>query len=190
MPLPIPRTTALAACFAAAALAAGCATSPAPVAGAGTAAAPQAIPALHAPRPGLLTAGQPAASDWQRLADDGVTTVVNLRPEAEMKGRDARAEVTGAGMAYHALPVAGAGDLTDANAAKLWELVEAGEGTVLVHCASANRSGALLAIGAARSGAMSPTEALAFGQSAGLTHPALEAAVRERLGLTRTPADD
>ncbi|WP_202845295.1 beta-lactamase hydrolase domain-containing protein [Luteimonas saliphila] len=180
----MPRIAALAACFAVATLAAGCATSPTPVAGAAnTAVVPQAIPGLRAPRPGLLTAGQPAAADWHRLADDGVATVVNLRPEAEMQGRDARAEVTGAGMAYHAIPVAGASDLSDANAAALWQLLEGAEGTVLVHCASANRAGALLAIGAARSGAMGPVEALAFGKSAGLTSPALEAAVRGRLGL-------
>src|SRR5690606_35418182 len=98
MPPSMPRTIAVAACLAVVALAGGCATSHAPVAGAPAAAtaaatAPLAIPGLRTPRPGLLTAGQPAASDWERLAGDGVVAVVNLRPEAEMKGRDARAEV-------------------------------------------------------------------------------------------------
>jgi len=54
---------------------------------------------------------------------------------------------------------------------------------VLVHCASANRAGALLALAAAQHGAMTPVDALAFGRAAGLSSPVLEADVRARLGL-------
>ena len=143
-----------------------------------------AVPNLRTPGNGLLlTAAQPGPGAWRVLAEQGVVAVVNLRPDDEQPGRDERAEVTAAGMAYHQVPVAGADGLTDDNAAKLWALVSAAPGKVLVHCASGNRAGALLALGAASAGAMSPEQALAFGQSAGLTQPKLEAAVRAKLGL-------
>ncbi|MDH5835609.1 beta-lactamase hydrolase domain-containing protein [Luteimonas kalidii] len=149
-----------------------------------------AVPGLRSPRPGLLTAGQPDAIAWPALAADGVVMVINLRPPSEVPERDLRAEVGAAGLAYHAIPIAGAADLTESNARELWRLVHEAPGTVLVHCSTANRAGALLALGAADAGDMSPTDAFAFGRSAGLTHPALDAHVRERLGIAPEPADD
>ena len=148
------------------------------------------IPALREPSEGLLSAGQPDAGAWEALKAQGVTTVVNLRPDAEVQGRDEAADVAAAGMAYHQIPVAGTDDLTADNAARLWRLIEGAEGRVLVHCASGNRVGALLAIGAVNEGGMTPEEALAFGASAGLTHPRLEAAVRERLGSPAAPGGE
>lgn len=142
-----------------------------------------AIPALRTPREDLLTAGQPAPDAWATLPAQGVTTIVNLRPGAEQPGRDEAAEVAAAGLAYHHLPVAGGDDLTADNAARLWRLIEGAEGRVLVHCASGNRVGALLAIGAANEGGMAPEEALAFGRAAGLASPRLKEVVRGRLDL-------
>lgn len=141
------------------------------------------VPEARRPRPDLITGGQPGPEAWADLAARGVTTVVNLRPDAELEGRDAEAEVEQAGMAYHAIPVSGAADLDAANAARLWHLVEAADGPVLVHCASGNRVGALLALGAAWEGGVAPEQALEFGRAAGLTSPRLEEQVRERLGL-------
>ncbi|WP_165967443.1 beta-lactamase hydrolase domain-containing protein [Luteimonas aestuarii] len=155
----------------------------APVAGERHAAVVAAIPGLHRPGNGLITAAQPGQEAWSALAAEGVTTVINLRTHDEMAGRDQAAEVAAAGMAYHHLPIASADDLTDDNAARLRALIDNAGGPVLVHCASANRAGALLAIGAARSGGMTPVEAVAFGQSAGMTSARLEAEVRKRLGL-------
>ena len=192
MPRPILRNTCIAAGLACAALA------PAAIAGTppAQAVAPQAastdaeVPALREPREGLLTAGQPATGAWPALQARGVTTVINLRPETELHGRDEAAEVAAAGMAYHQIPVAGSADLTADNAARLWQLIESAEGRVLVHCASGNRVGALLAIGAASEGGMAPEEALAFGQSAGLTNPKLTAEVRKRLDLPAQASGD
>ena len=161
-----------------------CAHRPAGSATSAAVADADAVPSLRTPGNGLLlTAAQPGPGAWRVLAEQGVVAVVNLRPDDEQPGRDERAEVTAAGMAYHQVPVAGADGLTDDNAAKLLALVSAVPGKVLVHCASGNRAGALLALGAASAGAMSPEQALAFGQSAGLTQPKLEAAVRAKLGL-------
>ena len=71
------------------------------------------VPGLHAPKANLITGGQPEADAWPVMAARGVTTVINLRPDAELSGRDEAAEVAAAGMRYHQLPVDGdvVGDL-------------------------------------------------------------------------------
>lgn len=139
---------------------------------------------LMEPRPGLFSAGQPAPRDWNALARErGITTVVNLRGSDELGDRDEASEVRAAGLAYHQIPVSGPGDIDDANAGRLWRLLSATEGPVLVHCGSGNRVGALLAIGAARDGGMATEEAIAFGRAAGLA--GAEARVRQVLAEPR-----
>jgi uncharacterized protein len=134
------------------------------------------------PRPDLVTGGQPAPDDWARFRVAGVRTVVSLRTAEELQGRDVAAEARAAGLDYVSLPVDGAAGITDANARALWDLVGTpGDGAVLVHCASGNRVGALLALGAARSGALTPEQALQFGRDAGMS--GLEGHVRQLLGL-------
>jgi uncharacterized protein (TIGR01244 family) len=142
---------------------------------------PAASVELRAPRSGLLTAGQPAPSDWQAIAARGVTTVVNLRTPKEMEGRDEAAEVQAAGMHYVSIPVAGADGIDDANAARLREVLRVATGPVLVHCASGNRVGGLLALMAARGEGMPAEQAIALGRSAGMT--STEARVRAELDL-------
>ena len=142
------------------------------------------VPNLRRPNDRILTGGQPDSEAWGRLAADGVATVINLRPAAEMSGRDEASEVTAEGMSYLEIPVLGAADITIANGAALWRAIHDAPGPVLVHCASGNRVGALLAIGAAHEGGMAKREALEFGKSAGLSNA--EPRVREVLQL---PAD-
>jgi len=140
---------------------------------------PDLIPNFRQPRPGLLTGGQPVPDAWQELARQGVRTVVNLRPHAEIPGRDEGAEVRAAGLTYVNVPVDGAHTLGAVQADALWDALQQAEGAVLVHCGSANRCGALLALAEARHGGKSPAEAIAFGREAGLT--ALEPVVRQLL---------
>lgn len=136
-----------------------------------------AISGLHQPRPDLYTAGQPEPAAWQVAAGNGITTVINLRPVAEMGDRDEAAEVAAAGLEYHQLPVAGAEDINMANAIELRRLIDQAPGPILLHCASGNRVGALLALGESQRGALPAEQALAFGRSAGLG--SLESRVRE-----------
>lgn len=143
------------------------------------------VPNLRQPNDRLLTGGQPEAAAWKHLAADGVTTVINLRPADEMAGRDEAAEVAAAGMSYRLIPVAGAAGITRENANALWAAIAQAPGKVLVHCASGNRVGALLALGAAEQGGMDSQQALQFGKAAGLA--GAEPRVREVLGLP--PAD-
>lgn len=143
------------------------------------AAAASTLSAYPQAAPGLYTGGQPAPAEWPALAAAGVATVINLRAPEELQGRDEAAEVAAQGMRYLSMPVVGPDDVTDANAARLWQAIHEADGKVLVHCASGNRVGALLALAAYRNGGMDAPAALAFGQSAGLTR--LEPLVREHL---------
>lgn len=126
------------------------------------------LPGLRQPRPGLYTGGQPAAEAWGAMAAAGVATVINLRPEAELAGRDEAAEVRAAGMAYHQIPVAGADGITAENADRLWSLLKEAKGPVVVHCASGNRVGGLLSVALARHGGVGADGALALGREAGM----------------------
>lgn len=139
------------------------------------------VPHLQVPRGGLLTGGQPEATAWRALHAKGVTRVINLRTASELGSRDEASEVAASGMGYVQIDVSGADDLTADNARLLWQSLQGNAGTVLVHCASGNRAGALLALAAAQVGGMSPQAALEFGRASGLTK--LEPVVRERLGL-------
>ena len=136
------------------------------------------VPGIRQPQAGLYIAAQPAQAQWRAFADAGVTTVINLRPDAELEDRDERAEVGAAGLRYVQIPVAGAAGITAANADALAQALQQADGPVLVHCASGNRVGALLALGAVRAG-MPVEEAITYGKSAGLT--SAEATVRERI---------
>ncbi len=142
------------------------------------------IPNQRQPRQDLITAGQPDADAWASLAADGVTTVINLRTPAELADRNERAEVEAAGLAYREVPVDGAAGMTLENARILQSLLGESSGTVLVHCGSGNRVGALLAIGAVDAG-MPVQQALELGRAAGMT--SAEAHVRGLLEATQTP---
>ena len=99
-------------------------------------------------------------------------------------GRDEAAEVQPAGMAYRQIPVDGAGGLGIEKARALQEILQQADGAVLVHCASGNRVGALLALAAADRGL--PVEnALQQGREAGMT--STETRVRELLGVRAQP---
>lgn len=138
---------------------------------------------LREPRSGLFTAGQPAATDWQAIRARGIGTVVNLRTDGELNERDEAAEVQAAGMRYISIPVAGAEGIDAAKASQLHAVLAAADGPVLVHCASGNRVGGLLALMQARSGAMTPEQALDFGRKAGMV--STEARVRQLLDQQR-----
>lgn len=137
------------------------------------------VPLLQ-PLPGLYTAGQPAPTDWAAIKALGVRTVVNLRTPAELQGRDEAAEVRAAGLEYVAIPVAGAEGITPDNARALHAALAPAHGGVLVHCASGNRAGALLALEQAEQDGLPKDAALALGRKAGMT--STEAKLRQALG--------
>ncbi|MGH8516288.1 MAG: beta-lactamase hydrolase domain-containing protein [Panacagrimonas sp.] len=128
------------------------------------------FPFAGSPAPDLITGGQPTAEDFKTMAAAGLKHVINLRPTAEDAGFDEAALAAKLGLRYTLIPIAGAGDLTEENAKKLDAAMASAPGQpTLIHCASSNRVGGLLAVRAARVQGTSNDDALAFGRAAGLT---------------------
>lgn len=138
------------------------------------------LPSGKAPLDGILTGGQPTDAQFETLAGLGYRTVINMRGPEEKESTDP-AVVESLGMAYVALPITGAGDVSEENARTLAKALETAEYPVVVHCASGNRVGALFALKAYHVDGETPAEALALGQAAGVTR--LEPVVRQQLGL-------
>jgi len=138
-------------------------------------------PTFTEARPDLYTGGQPNAAQLREFAAKGVKVVIDLRRADEDRGYNEAAMVNELGLHYISLPIGGADDLTPANAAALERALGEARGPVLLHCASGNRVGALLALAAAEQEGLAPQAALDLGKRAGLK--SLEPAVRERLGL-------
>jgi uncharacterized protein (TIGR01244 family) len=134
------------------------------------------MPVLRTPRPGLCTCGQPGPGAWVPLARAGVSTVVNLVPDDEMPDRVEADEVRAAGLVYVHIPVRDANDLTPNAARRLQDVLLNSPVSVLVHCATGNRAGALLALGDAWFGSRDIENALALGRYAGMQ--SLEPTVR------------
>ena len=130
------------------------------------------------PVDGLTSAGQPNAEQLALFAEAGYVAVVDLRGESENRGMDEVATVEGLGLEYVNLPVSGADSISWENAAKLEEILSSIDGSVLVHCGSGNRVGALLALSKSKNGA-DDEEAVAYGRAAGMT--SLESVVNSRL---------
>ncbi len=132
------------------------------------------------PADGVLTGGQPSEEEIERVARAGFRTVVNLRTEGERGTWDEEPVVTGLGMRYISIPVAGAEGVTVENARKLGEVVADQDlHPMFVHCGSGNRIGALFAMKAFHLDGEDAETALAIGRAAGLT--GLEPMVAELL---------
>ena len=127
---------------------------------------------------GVTSAGQPDKAALEVFAEAGYATVIDLRGEGEDRGFDEAAVVQELGLHYVILPIESGDAISFDNARKLDELLQGYPGPALIHCASANRVGALLALRASLHGADDET-ALAQGIEGGLTR--LEGVVRERL---------
>lgn len=136
--------------------------------------------------PGLYASGQPSAQELARLAEGGVRTVINLRAPGEPVEFDEAEEATRLGLRYVSIPVAGSQDLTLETTARFSRELQSARqtGDVLVHCASSNRVGALVALACGITGGADDETAIALGRAAGLT--TLEPMVRSVLEQRRT----
>ncbi len=162
---------------------AGCAAEPAAERPAPAPAAAEwasLVPGGKTPLEGVLTGGQPTAEQLEELGRAGFKTVINLRRPSEPGLEDEAARVEALGMRYVSIPVGGADDLTEEKVRALTAALAASPGPTLVHCASGNRVGALLALKAFWLDGAGPEQALETGLAAGLTR--LEPAVREIVG--------
>jgi uncharacterized protein (TIGR01244 family) len=128
-----------------------------------------------------MSSGQPTEDQFRVLADSGIQHVINLRPAGEQDW-DEGAFVRSLNMEYHSIPVDTADGITRDNAESLYQLLESLEGQpVIVHCASGNRVGALVALSSAEHEGLDADAAMAKGEQWGLTSPRLTPVVRETL---------
>lgn len=127
----------------------------------------------------FVASGQPDEAMLQAISAAGFSVVVDMRAADEERGFDEAKAIERLGMVYVLLPIASADDITLDKAAVLDQILAENQGPVLIHCASANRVGALFALREILLGA-SNDEALAVCKAAGMTR--LESVVRERIG--------
>lgn len=138
------------------------------------------IPGFLAPEPNRFSGGQPTPEQLRAAATAGLRRVINLRPPNEDAGYDEAALARELGLDYRTLPVAGPSELTREKVTQLdaW-LAESPGPPTLIHCASGNRVGALMALREAWLKGQPAERALSVGRAWGLTK--LEAIVRQLL---------
>ncbi|MEO6800891.1 MAG: sulfur transferase domain-containing protein [Rhodanobacter sp.] len=138
------------------------------------------LPYVSFPAPHRVASGRLQSADVGVLKRAGIEQVIDLSADSETPAFDEGAAVRAAGIGYHNLPIHGAADLTRARVMQFDRLLqEAGVQPTLVHCASSNRVGAMIALRAALVDGQSTEAALIEGRRWGLK--SLEPAVRERL---------
>ena len=117
----------------------------------------------------MVCSSQPDQSDLERCRAEGFRTVVDLRTAGE-EGHppDEKEQVERLGMSYVAFPVDGGTQLTVKRAREFRGVLRAVEWPVLIHCGSANRVGALLALGVRHEEGRSVEASIGFGKKAGL----------------------
>lgn len=118
----------------------------------------------------FLAAPQISASDIAAAKEQGVTMIINNRPDGEEPDAPQSGEIEiaakAAGMDYAAIAVTHAGFSHPQIDAMISALASAGNGKVLAYCRSGTRSTMLWALAQAKSG-MHPAEIAARAESAG-----------------------
>jgi uncharacterized protein (TIGR01244 family) len=135
-------------------------------------------------RPGIGTAGKVTPEGLAQLKALGFRTIVNLRTEQE-GAQDEEAAVRGLGLRYEWVPVTPETLTVDDVSRVRKVLDDPSAAPILLHCASANRVGAVWAIIEIQRG-KAQEAALAEGREIGLRAGPMTAAV-ERLTKVATP---
>jgi sulfide:quinone oxidoreductase len=117
---------------------------------------PPQLPPLAELAPGLSATGKLDRNDIDALAQQGVRTIVNNRPDGEDPGQlpaaDARRLAEAHGIAYHHIPVTAA-TLSRADVDALAAVLASAPKPVVLHCRSGTRSTLLWALTRLREGA-------------------------------------
>lgn len=139
------------------------------------------IPNYVVVRPGLAAAGRPTDEALRQLKAQGFGTVIDLRTPSEEGLPEEKAALEAQGIKYVQVPVTPA-SFSAADVDRVRAALEAPDaGPVLMHCASANRVGAVWAVLQARAG--TPIEdAIADGRRVGLRSAAMVEAARRVAG--------
>lgn len=125
---------------------------------------------LQQPNNTQFASGQPKAQEFSALKEAGILHIINLRPKSETPDFNEEKTVTENNMRYHNIPIASLADLTQENVKALDKLLkQIGNEKTLLHCASGNRVGAMMALRANWLQGKSVEESLSVGESFGLT---------------------
>jgi uncharacterized protein (TIGR01244 family) len=139
---------------------------------------PALVPNYTVVRPGLAAAGRPSEQGLQQLKAQGFRTVIDLRAAGEEGLAEEKALLESQGLRYVHVPLTAA-SFSAADVDQVQAVLEdPAAAPVLLHCASANRVGAVWAVIQARAG-KPMDEALAEGKRVGLRSASMiEAAQR------------
>lgn len=117
--------------------------------------------------PGVAGSGQPTAENIGELAEQGYSTVINLRLPTEKRLENEEQLVTEAGLAYYEIPVSST-SFSLYDAALLEDALQASpSGSVLVHCASGGRVKGLWAMYRGYSEGLSAEETMDLARESG-----------------------
>ena len=140
-------------------------------------------PALAELAPGISAAGALGRGDIEALAEAGIRTIVNNRPDGEDFGQlpaaDARSIAEALGIAYHHIPVTAA-SLTREDVDALAAVLATAPAPIVLHCRSGTRSSLLWALVRLRDGD-DPSALVAQAARHGINIAALPA-IAARLG--------
>jgi uncharacterized protein (TIGR01244 family) len=134
---------------------------------------------------GVFLASQPAPADFEQAKKGGVKTVVNLRPASEIKDFDEKKVVGDLGLAYHNPAFGSAAELTDAKFDEVRNLLRTAERPILLHCASANRVGAVWMAYRVLDEGATLEQATAEAKIVGLKSPDLEKAAKDYIARNK-----
>jgi len=126
----------------------------------------------------IATSGQPTAAELKALQVAGFKTILNLRTPEE-GSLEEKGKVEGLGIRYLNIPITPEG-ISEEKVKEFSEVVnDPSNKPLLIHCASANRVGALWYIHRMLKDAAGEDQSLAEAHAIGLKSPALEQVVRE-----------
>ena len=123
----------------------------------------------------IYLAGQPSADDFSIARKDGIKTVINLRMPEELRF-DEPTVLKELGLEYHPLPFAAPDSLKDEIFEKSLKILgDKKKQPVLLHCASANRVGAIWLVHRVLNDKVEYDKALKEAHEVGLKFPPYEA---------------
>lgn len=131
-------------------------------------------------QPGLAGSGPPVLAEVSEMKQRGYSTIINLRLSGEPGVAEERAAAEAAGLNYVSIPLTGSNfALADAYLLRA-ALTDAPPGSVLLHCGSGARAGALWAMTCAVEQGLAPADAQALALRSGAS-PAQAERVAEQL---------
>ncbi len=124
---------------------------------------------------GVFLASQPKPEDFQKAKDNGVKTVVDLRKKDEDRQFDEEKTLKELGIEYRNVPFASPAELTDEVFDTVRKLLsDSSKRPLLLHCASANRVGAVWLAHRVLDGGLDYEAAAVEARTVGLKAPTLE----------------